>query len=187
MKTRRILAFIAALVAALAFHGVQAQEHPSSAMPAAATNDILTAAAADTSLSTFVAAVKAAGLTEKLSGKGPFTVFAPTNAAFARLPKGELDDLMAPANKARLAGMLACHVVPGQLAASAMKTMKATNVSGQDLDIEVHDGAMMVDSAHVVGGELKAANGVIHKIDMVIMPKEAPAPETAKPKDHPGH
>ena len=124
---------------------------------------------------------------DKLASEGPFTVFAPTDEAFAKLPDGALDDLLKPANKSKLAGILANHVVPGKLMAADVKTMKATNVSGQDLAIEVHDGAVMVDGARVVQADLAADNGVIHTIDTVIMPKSDTGPKSDKPKDHPAH
>jgi uncharacterized surface protein with fasciclin (FAS1) repeats len=162
------------------------QEHPGKAVHAG--NSVLAKAAADGRFSKFVAAVEAAGLSEKLQGDGPFTIFAPTDEAFDKLPKGMLADLMAPANQARLAGLLANCVVPGKLGADAIKTMKATNVNGQDLALVVADGHSTVDGANVIGDELMAGNGVIHAIDAVLVPS-APVehPEKAAPKDHPGH
>jgi uncharacterized surface protein with fasciclin (FAS1) repeats len=185
---------------AVTFQVAQAQEHPSKPKQTTATApvqaaknamtapDLVAVAAGAEDFSTLVAAIKAAGLTETLQGKGPFTVFAPTNAAFAKLPKGTVEDLLKPANKAKLAGILACHVVPGKLMAADVKTMKATNVSGQDLDIKVADGQVTVDGAKVTMTDIVAANGVIHAIDTVIMPSDkAAAPASDKPKDHPAH
>ncbi len=197
MKTLRLLALAALLVAAATVSVALAQEHPTAehpsapkqaAAPAHAADGVLAAAAADGRFTKFLAAVKAAGLTDKLQGDGPFTVFAPTDEAFAKLPAGTLDDLMAPAGKARLAGLLANHVIPGKLLAGKMKTMKAANVNGQDLAITVNDGQVTVDGAKVVGKELDAGNGVVHAIDTVLVPSEpVKDPDQAKPKDHPGH
>jgi len=193
MEIRRSLALVTLLAAMVTVQTAAAQEHPTSAEhPAKAeqpivADSIVGVAAATDGLGTFLAAVKAAGLTERLQGEGPFTVFAPTDEAFAKLPAGALDDLLRPANRAKLAGLLACHVVPGKLLAADVKTMKAANVSGQDLAIEVRDGAVTVDGARVVKTDLVCANGVIHAIDTVIMPRAAAEPTSDKPKDHPGH
>lgn len=200
MKTPKYLVLMALLVIASTVSVTRAQDHPqqteqpakvgqpADAEQPAPTAGILAAAATSGEFSTFLAAVEAAGLTEKLNGKGPFTIFAPTDAAFAKLPQGTVDDLLQPANQAKLAGVLACHVVPGKILAADVKTMKATNVNGQDLDIEVADGIVTVDGAKVVKADLVAGNGVIHAIDTVIMPKTADkAPANEKPKDHPAH
>ena len=123
------------------------------------------------SFNTLVAAVKAAGLVETLKGPGPFTVFAPTDEAFAKLPKGTLDDLLKPENKAKLAGILTYHVVPGKvMAADVVKLKKAKTVQGSDIMITVKDGKVMVDKANVVKTDVMASNGVIHVIDAVMMP-----------------
>ncbi|MEZ4387174.1 MAG: fasciclin domain-containing protein [Candidatus Krumholzibacteriia bacterium] len=200
MKIQRMTAMFALCLLAVTFQVAQAQEHPSKPKQTTATApvqaaknamtapDIVAAAAAAGDFNTLVAAIKAAGLVETLQGKGPFTVFAPTDAAFAKLPAGTIEDLLKPANKAKLAGILACHVVPGKIMAADVKTMKATNISGQDLDIVVKDGQVTVDGAMVVKADVTAANGVIHAIDTVIMPSEkAAAPASEKPKDHPAH
>jgi len=200
MKTTRLLALAVLLVAAASFTPGLAQEHPATtehpadaehptkAVQPADAGDIVGIAAAAGNFKTLSAAIEAAGLTETLRGKGPFTVFAPTDAAFAKLPKEMLDDLMKPANKAQLAGLLACHVVPGRIAAADIKTMKATAVSGQDLDIVVTKGTVTVDGAKVTKTDITATNGVIHAIDTVIIPTAAaPAPATDAPKDHPAH
>ena len=121
--------------------------------------------------STLVAALKAADLVEALSGDGPFTVFAPTNEAFAQLPAGTLDMLLLPENKAKLAGILTYHVVPGKVMAADVVTLtEATSLQGDTIAISVEDGTVMVDDATVVATDIDASNGVIHVIDAVIMP-----------------
>jgi len=196
MKTFRMLAFVVVCLAAATAGLAEGLEHPTAKQTAKepastasyAGGGILAAAAADGRFTSFLAAVEAADLTGKLQAEGPFTVFAPTDEAFARLPEGVLDDLLKPANRARLAGLLANHVVPGQLHAADVKTMKATNISGHDLSIVAADGQVTVDGAHVVGNQLKADNGVIHAIDAVLAPAEpAEHPQSDKPKDHPAH
>lgn len=120
---------------------------------------------------TLVAAVKAAGLVETLKGPGPFTVFAPTDEAFAKLPKGTLDNLLKPENKEKLKSILTYHVVAGKvMAADVVKLKKAKTVEGSEVKITVKDGKVMVDKANVVKTDVKATNGVIHVIDAVIMP-----------------
>ena len=131
-------------------------------------------AAANKDFTTLVTAVKAAGLAETLSGKGPFTVFAPTNAAFAKLPKGTVEDLLKPENKAKLASILTYHVVAAKvLAADAIKMdgKSAKTVNGQDIAIKVKDGKVMVNDATVTTADIVGSNGVIHVIDTVLLPK----------------
>lgn len=119
---------------------------------------------------TLVAAVKAAGLVETLSGKGPFTIFAPTNAAFAKLPPGTVESLLKPENKAKLVAVLTYHVVPGKVLSTDVKTMSAKTVNGKDLAVKVADGKVMVNNATVTAVDLTADNGVIHIIDTVVLP-----------------
>ena len=126
-------------------------------------------ASATEKFNTLIAAVKAAGLAEVLSGPGPFTVFAPTDAAFAKLPKGTVEDLLKPENKAKLVAILTYHVVAGKVMAADVKTMKAKTVNGKELDVKVADGHVTVDSAKVVKTDIEASNGVIHVIDSVLM------------------
>jgi uncharacterized surface protein with fasciclin (FAS1) repeats len=122
---------------------------------------------------TLVAAVKAAGLVETLSGKGPFTVFAPTDAAFAKLPKGTVEELVKPENKSKLVGILTYHVVPGKvMAKDVVKLTEAKTVQGSKAKITVKDGTVLVDKAKVVKTDIPCKNGVIHVIDAVILPKE---------------
>jgi uncharacterized surface protein with fasciclin (FAS1) repeats len=118
-----------------------------------------------------VAAVKAAGLVETLQGKGPFTVFAPTDEAFAKLPAGTVADLLKPENKDKLVAILTYHVVPGKVMAANVKTMMVQTVNGQDLSIKVDDGKVTVNNANVIKTDVAASNGVIHVIDTVLLPK----------------
>ena len=121
--------------------------------------------------STVVAAVKAAGLAETLQGKGPFTLFAPTNKAFAALPEGTVESLLKPENKKKLVSILTYHVIPAKVPASAVKTMKAKTVNGQSLDIKVSDKGVAVNAANVIKTDVFGSNGVIHVIDKVLLPK----------------
>ena len=120
---------------------------------------------------TLVAAVKAAGLANTLQGDGPFTVFAPTDAAFAKLPAGTIDELLKPENKGKLTAILTYHVVPGSVKSSAVKTMKAKTVNGKQVQLKVSDSGVHVDNAKVVKADIMASNGVIHVIDHVILPQ----------------
>lgn len=132
--------------------------------------DIVDTAVAAGDFNTLVTAVKAAGLVETLKGEGPFTVFAPTDAAFAKVPKETLNALLA--DKAALANVLTYHVVAGKvMAADVVKLTSAVTVQGQSVSIEVKDGKVYVDGAQVVATDIKASNGVIHVIDAVILPK----------------
>ena len=132
--------------------------------------DIVDTAVAAGDFNTLVTAVKAAGLVETLKGEGPFTVFAPTDAAFAKVPTDTLNALLA--DKAALANVLTYHVVAGKvMAADVVKLTSAETVQGQAVSIEVKDGKVYVDGAQVVATDIKASNGVIHVIDAVILPK----------------
>ena len=132
--------------------------------------DIVDTAVAAGDFNTLVTAVKAAGLVETLKGEGPFTVFAPTDAAFAKVPTETLNALLA--DKAALANVLTYHVVAGKvMAADVVKLTSAETVQGQAVSIEVKDGKVYVDGAQVVTTDIKASNGVIHVIDAVILPK----------------
>ena len=128
-------------------------------------------AAGNKDFSTLVAAVKAAGLAETLSGKGPFTVFAPTDAAFAKLPKGTVEDLLKPENKAKLAAILTYHVVGAKVLAADVKPGKVKTVNGKEFEVKVANGKVTVDGATVVKTDIIGTNGVIHVIDAVILPK----------------
>jgi uncharacterized surface protein with fasciclin (FAS1) repeats len=121
---------------------------------------------------TLVAAVTAAGLGETLSGAGPFTVFAPTDAAFKALPAGTLEDLLKPENKEKLASILTFHVVAGKVMSTDLTDgMKATTVNGQEITIGVKEGKVTVNGANVTTADLGAGNGVVHVLDAVILPK----------------
>jgi uncharacterized surface protein with fasciclin (FAS1) repeats len=157
--------WIGILVGATLFSGVLAQTAPGT---------IVEVAAGNKSFSTLVAAVKAAGLVETLSGKGPFTVFAPTDEAFAKLPKGTVEDLLKPENKAKLTSILTYHVVAGKvMAADAIKLdgKMAATVNKQEIAIKVKDGKVMINDATVIIADVAASNGVIHAIDTVLLPK----------------
>ena len=133
--------------------------------------DIVDTAVEAGSFTTLVAAVKAAGLVDTLKGDGPFTVFAPTDDAFAALPAGTVDDLLKPENKDKLVKILTYHVVSGAVkAADVVKLNSAKTVQGGEVTIKVSNGKVMVDNANVVKTDIKAKNGVIHVIDSVILP-----------------
>jgi uncharacterized surface protein with fasciclin (FAS1) repeats len=133
--------------------------------------DIVDIAAGNESFSTLVAAVQAADLVDTLKGEGPFTVFAPTNDAFAALPAGTVEDLLKPENKDKLTAILTYHVVPGKVMSGDLSDgMTATTVQGTDVTIGTTDG-VTVDGAKVVQADIEASNGVIHVIDTVILPK----------------
>jgi len=134
--------------------------------------DIVDTAIAAGSFKTLAAALTAADLVATLKGAGPFTVFAPTDEAFRRLPAGTLDDLLKPVNKSKLQGILTYHVVSGKvMAADVVKLKSATTVNGQAATIMVKDGTVMVDNAKVTKTDMLCTNGVIHVIDAVILPK----------------
>lgn len=137
---------------------------------AAAADIVDTAVAAK--FNTLVAAVKAAGLVETLKGPGPFTVFAPTDEAFAKLPAGTLESLLEPENKDKLRSILLYHVVAGNvMAAKVMKMDSAKTAEGQNLTIKIDNGQVMVNNAHVIKADIATSNGVIHVIDTVLLPK----------------
>ena len=134
--------------------------------------DIVETAQSAGSFSTLVAAVQAAGLVETLKGEGPFTVFAPTDAAFEKLPAGTVEDLLKPENREQLQKVLTYHVVPGRIMSSDLKgkTTAAATVEGSEVEIDASGDAVMVDEATVSQADIAASNGVIHVIDTVIMP-----------------
>jgi uncharacterized surface protein with fasciclin (FAS1) repeats len=138
----------------------------------AADKDIVDTAVDAGSFSTLVAAVQAAGLVDTLKGEGPFTVFAPTDEAFAKLPEGTVEDLLKPENKDRLVAVLTYHVVPGKIMSGDIAGKKASvaTVQGGEIAVDATDG-VKVDDATVVTADIEASNGVIHVIDAVILPK----------------
>lgn len=134
--------------------------------------DIVDTAVAAGQFKTLAAALQAAGLVDTLKGAGPFTVFAPTDEAFAKLPKGTLEDLLKPENKAKLTAILTYHVVAGKvMAADVVKLKDAKTVQGGSLKVNAAGGKVMVDNANVVKTDIAASNGVIHVIDSVVLPK----------------
>lgn len=133
--------------------------------------DIVDTAVGAGSFKTLVAAVQAAGLVETLKGAGPFTVFAPTDEAFAKLPAGTVESLLKPENKEKLVAVLTYHVVPGKvMAADVVKLTEAPTVQGSKAKVKVVDGTVMIDNAKVVKTDIETSNGVIHVIDAVILP-----------------
>ena len=140
--------------------------------------DIVSLAAETEALSTLVTAVKAADLVETLKGKGPFTVFAPTNDAFAKLPEGTLESLLKPENKEKLVRILTYHVVPGKVMSTDLSDgMKAKTVEGSEVKIKVGK-SVQVNNAKVVTADINASNGVVHVIDTVILPPEKKSANT---------
>lgn len=136
------------------------------------THDIVDTAVAAGSFGTLVAAVTAAGLVDTLKGAGPFTVFAPTDAAFAALPAGTVEELVKPENKAKLTSILTLHVLSGAVHAADIsgKTMSPATVNGETVAVDGTNG-VTVNGANVVTADIKCTNGVIHVIDAVLMPK----------------
>ena len=133
--------------------------------------DIVDTAVAAGSFTTLAKALTAGELIQTLKGKGPFTVFAPTDEAFAKLPAATLADLLKPENKAKLQAILTYHVVPGKVMASEVTKLKsAKTVNGQSVKISVMGGGVMIDNAHVVKTDIVTSNGVIHVIDTVLLP-----------------
>lgn len=133
--------------------------------------DIVDTAVAAGNFKTLAAALQAAGLVDTLKGPGPFTVFAPTDEAFAKLPAGTVEDLLKPENKQKLISILTYHVVAGKVMASqVVKLHEAKTVNGQDVKIMVDGGKVMADNANVVQTDIQCTNGVIHVIDTVLLP-----------------
>jgi uncharacterized surface protein with fasciclin (FAS1) repeats len=164
MKSYLIRSIAIVAVLTLGVAGAQAGKAPQ--------KDIVDTAVAAGSFNTLAAALKAAGLVETLKGKGPFTVFAPTDEAFAKLPAGTVENLLKPENKAKLASILTYHVVSGAVSSGeVVKMTSAKTVQGQSVKISAKDGVVMIDSAKVVKADVMASNGVIHVIDSVILPQ----------------
>lgn len=135
-------------------------------------NDIVDTAVAAGTFTTLVAAVKAADLATTLKGPGPFTVFAPTDAAFAKLPPGTVETLLEPENRDRLRAVLTYHVVEGRVGSTdVVKLSSAKTLQGQDLRVQAQGGAVKVDDANVVTVDIGCSNGVIHVIDTVLLPQ----------------
>ena len=140
--------------------------------PSMSQTDVVDTAVAAGDFATLVTAIKAADLVETLKGDGPFTVFAPTDEAFAKLPSGTLDSLLKPENKQKLSSILTYHVVPGNVVASEVVNLSdAKTVNGQLLMIKTSDGVVTVNNAKVIKTDIDCSNGVIHVIDTVLLPK----------------
>jgi len=139
---------------------------------AGANKDIVDTAVAAGDFTTLAAALQAAGLVDTLKGPGPFTVFAPTDEAFAKLPAGTVEELLKPENKEKLVAILTYHVVSGKvMAKDVMKMTSAKTVNGKSVTIMDQNGVVMVDNAKVIKTDIAASNGVIHVIDSVIIPQ----------------
>ncbi|MBT8135814.1 MAG: fasciclin domain-containing protein [Gammaproteobacteria bacterium] len=133
--------------------------------------DIVDTAVAAGQFETLAAALTAAGLVDTLKGDGPFTVFAPTDAAFAKLPQGTVEELLQPENRDKLTAILTYHVVPGKVYSDDVVTLdRATTVNGAAIDIAVDGDRVRIDNATVIAADIKASNGIIHVIDNVILP-----------------
>ncbi len=144
---------------------------PAADKPAQAQADIVDTAVAAGQFKTLAAALQAAGLVDTLKGPGPFTVFAPTDAAFAALPAGTVESLLKPENREQLTAILTYHVVPGRYPASRVAGIdSAATVNGGTVDIKADGGTVTVDGAKVTKADITATNGVIHVIDKVLMP-----------------
>ena len=163
-KTRTDAAAQAAGFQTIGYHAASNAKKPAKA----ATGDIIDVAVGAGSFNTLAAALTAAGLVDTLKGKGPFTVFAPTDAAFAKIPKADLDALLK--DKAKLTSVLTYHVVAGKVMAADVKAGKVKTVQGSELTVST-TGGVLVDKAKVTATDIVANNGVIHVIDSVIMPK----------------
>ena len=164
LKKTFAFATVAAVVLTVAASGTTAVR--------AETRDVVDTAIAAGSFKTLAKALDAAGLVNTLKGAGPFTVFAPTDEAFAKLPDGTLETLLKPENKEKLRRILTYHVVAGKVVASdVVKLQSAKAVSGDTITVKVEDGVVHVDNATVTSADVLASNGVIHVIDSVILPK----------------
>ena len=172
MTTFSKLVMVGALTLALTAAGSQALAGSCGSM---AKKDIVDTAVKAGSFNTLVAAVQAAGLVDALKGAGPFTVFAPSDEAFAKLPAGTVDELLKPENKDKLVAILTYHVVPGKVLSGDVKPGRVTTLQGTQLVVSTKKGELMVDGARIVATDVTASNGVIHVIDAVIMPVEVRA------------
>ena len=165
MLKRLAIGTLAALGITLAASNPAAAQAPA--------KDLVDTAVAAGSFTTLAKALDAAGLVQTLKGPGPFTVFAPTDEAFAKLPAGTLEMLLKPENKAKLRRILTYHVVSGRvMAADVMKMSTAKAVSGDTLTVANAGGKVTIDKAHVVTADIAATNGVIHVVDTVLLPRE---------------
>ncbi len=171
---RTLLAASTLSMLALAACGGANSAEPGMASPTSATakSDIVDTAVGAGSFKTLVTALKAADLVDTLKGPGPFTVFAPTDEAFAKLPAGTVDDLLKPENKAKLKAVLTYHVVSGHVGSSDVVTLKsAKTVQGGEVTINASGGNVMINGAKVTKADIECTNGVIHVVDTVLLPK----------------
>lgn len=169
MKKHRLPLFILAGACAAGMTFTQRATAQDPAMPSAAP-DIVAVASSNADFSTLVSALRAADLVTALQGKGPFTVFAPNNAAFAKLPPGALEDLLKPENKKKLAGILKNHVIQGKVMAADVKSGMVKTLDGEKVEVAVENGKVGFGGAQVIATDINASNGVIHVIDTVVMP-----------------
>jgi uncharacterized surface protein with fasciclin (FAS1) repeats len=167
-----VLAIAAAACGGGGADGKAGTETPTSSASSTARSDIVATAESAGQFKTLLAAVKAAGLESTLKGPGPFTVFAPTDEAFAKLPAGTVDSLLKPENNDKLKAILTYHVVSGNVPSSeAIKLTSAKTVNGKDLRLAKTPGGLEVNGAKVVKADIAASNGVIHVIDKVVIPE----------------
>ncbi len=157
---KKLIGFLAAIVS---IAGLQAGV-------AAAEKNVVQVAQSNNDFSTLVQAVVAADLAGTLQGQGPFTIFAPTNEAFSKLPPGTLEELLKPENKAKLQAILTYHVVPGKVLAKDVKSGEVKTVNGKDISVVVANGQVKVNDAKVIKTDVVGSNGVIHVIDTVLIP-----------------
>lgn len=173
MKSARIIIALLLILAMATM--VFAQAGTTTTRPAVH-KDVIVVASSDSNLSTFVRLVRAAGLGRELMGRGPYTVFAPTNSAFAKLPKGTLDNLLKPENKAKLRALLLDHIVKGSMTSASLLKMKSpmtmSTLGGAKITLSHSGNTVMVDKARVTRSNVTASNGVIHEINMVLMPSK---------------
>lgn len=153
-------------------HDASGKPTPGCAAGHGAAPNVFYAAAANPAFSTLTQAIEAAGLSQTLTGKGPFTLFTPTNAAFAALPPGTLEDLLKPENRAKLQKLLTYHLVSGHISTQSLKSGTVRSVSGAPLTLQVKEGKVRVNDATVTSPDGIAGNGVVHVIDRVLLPPD---------------
>lgn len=173
MKNRLMILAAATAVGLVMTAAVNANASDCASHTASASSgsSVISLAQSSDQFGTLVAAVQAADLVEVLEAEGPYTVFAPTDEAFAKLPEGTIENLLKPENKDQLVAILKYHVVPGKVMAADVKTMKAETAQGEKVQLTVNDKGVFVNDAKVVKTDLLADNGVVHVIDTVILPQ----------------
>ena len=174
MRTQNItkVGFLMLLLIGMSMALLGCSESGHKQMSSWAKHDIVDTAVSADDFNTLVAAVKAGGLVGTLKSEGPFTVFAPTDEAFGKLPHGTLEDLLKPQNKHKLVSILTYHVVPGKvMAVDVVNLSHAKTVNGQSLSIKTYGGTVKVDNANVIKTDIECSNGVIHVIDAVVLPR----------------